>query len=50
MSYRQLIKHPKHQNIWKKSFANKLVKLSQGEGGLVELIDTMFFIAQDQVP
>ena len=48
-NYRQLSKNPKHKKIWKQSFFNELVRLSQGGGGLVDGTYIMFFIAQDQV-
>ena len=50
LNYCQLSKHLKHQKIWKKSFANEIGILAQGAGGKLEGTDTMFFIAQDQVP
>ena len=37
LNYRQLSKHPKHQNIWNRSFANKIGRISQGAGGRVEV-------------
>ena len=49
-NYRQLGKNPKHQKLWKQSFANEFGRLSQEEGGSVEGTDTLFFIAQNQVP
>ena len=50
LNYLQMIKHPKHQIIWKQSFANELGRFYQGEEVRVEVTETMFFIAQDHVP
>ena len=50
LNYCQLSKHPKHQKIWKQSFANELGRLAHGAGGRMEGTYTMFFIAQYQVP
>ena len=44
LNYFQLSKHPKHQKVYNKSFANKLGRLDNGVRGQVEEIDTMFFI------
>ena len=49
-NYRQLSQYPKHQKIWKQSFANKIERLSQGSGGCMEGTYTMFLIAKYQVP
>ena len=49
MNHFQLSKHPKHQKIWKQYFVSKLGRLSQGEGGCMEVTDTMFFVAHYQV-
>ena len=49
-NYLQLSKYPKHHKIWKKYFTKKLGRLTQGSGGCVEEADTMFLIAQYQVP
>jgi hypothetical protein len=32
MEYRQLIKHDKYREVWKRSFANELGRLAQGGG------------------
>ena len=50
LNYHQISKNTKHQKIWKQSFANKLGRLSQGTGGQIEVTNTMFFIAHDQMP
>ena len=49
MNHIQLSKNPKHQKIWKQSFANNIGRLYQGSGGRVEGTYTTFFIAKYQV-
>ncbi len=48
LNYRQLIKEPKHKEIWSTSAANKFV--AQGVGGRIKGTNTIFFIRKDQVP
>jgi hypothetical protein len=50
LNYRQLIKEPKHKEIWSTSAANKFKCLVQGVGGRVKGTNTIFFICKDQVP
>ncbi len=50
LNYRQLIKKPKHNEIWSTSAANKFGRLTQGVGGGVKGTNTIFFICKDQVP
>jgi hypothetical protein len=49
LNYRQLIRDPKHKEIWSTSAAN-VGRLSQGVGGRVKGTNTIFFICKDQVP
>jgi hypothetical protein len=50
LNYRQLIREPKHNEIWSTSAANKFGRLAQGVGGRVKGTNTIFFIFKDQVP
>jgi hypothetical protein len=49
LNYRQLIRDPKHKEIWSTSAANKFGCLAQGVGGRVKGTNTIFFICKDQV-
>ncbi len=50
LNYRQLIRDPKHQQIWNTSAANECGWLAQGVGGRVKVTNTIFFIPKDKVP
>jgi hypothetical protein len=50
LNYRQLIRDPKHKEIWFTSATNKFGHLAQGVGGRVKGTNTIFFILKDQVP
>ncbi len=50
LNYRQLIRDPKHKEIWSTSATNKFGCLAQGVGGRVKGTNTIFFICKDQVP
>ena len=50
LNYRQLMRHPKHKEIWNKSSANEFGRLAQGVGGCAAATNTIFFIRHDQVP
>jgi hypothetical protein len=50
LNYRQLIREPKHKEIWSTSATNKCGCLAQGVGGRVKGTSTIFFICKDQVP
>ncbi len=43
LNYRQLIRDPKHKEIWSTSAANKLGRLAQGVGERVNGTNTIFF-------
>ncbi len=50
LNYRQLIREPKHKEVWSTSAANEFGHLAQGVGGRVKGTNTIFFIHKDQVP
>ena len=50
MEYRHLIKSPKHQAAWTRSFANEIGRLAQGIGNREKGTNTMFFIHKHQIP
>ncbi len=50
LEYRQLLRHPKHKAIWKKSAADEFGRLAQGIGGRVEGTNTIEFIHKHEVP
>ena len=50
MEYRKLRKNPKYRNLYRKYYAKEKGQLSQGMPGLVEEINTMFFIDNKYVP
>ena len=49
LEYRQLIQHPKHQQVWSKSMSNELGRFTQGNGRVGET-NTMFFIPYEDIP
>jgi hypothetical protein len=49
MEYQHLIKSPKHEKAWKRSFANELGRLAQGIGGREKGTNTTYFTTHDQV-
>jgi hypothetical protein len=50
LKYRQLIRDPKHKEVWSKSAANEFGQLAQGVGGRVKGTDTIQFTRKEQVP
>jgi hypothetical protein len=50
LNYRQLIRDPKHKEIWSTSAANKFGRLAQGVASREKRTNTIFFIHKDQVP
>eukprot|EP00957_Ditylum_brightwellii_P141262 10762631-Ditylum_brightwellii.AAC.1 len=50
LEYQLLIKQDKYKEVWKKSFANEIGRLAQGERNEVKGTKTMFFIPYEQVP
>ncbi len=50
LEYRQLLRDPKHKEIWTKAGANELGRLAQGVGGRIEGTNTIFFIHKHEIP
>jgi hypothetical protein len=50
LEYRQLLKRPKYRDIWSKAFGKEIGRLAQGQKGIVEGTDCIFFIPSDDVP
>ncbi len=50
MEYRHLVKSPRHQKAWIRSFSNEIGRLAQGIGGREKGTNTIFFKAYDQIP
>ena len=50
LEYRQLVKNPKYRDTWSKAFGKEIGRLAQGQKGVVEGTNTMFFIPFDQIP
>ena len=44
LNYCQLMRHPKYENVWSTSVANKFGRLVQGVGGQIKGTNTIFFI------
>ena len=50
LEYRQLIKAPKHEMLWRGQHGKEIGRLAQGLEGVVEGTETMKFIRRDDVP
>lgn len=50
LEYWQLIKRPKFRDVWSKAFGKEIGRLAQGQKGIVEGTDAIFFKAMDEVP
>jgi hypothetical protein len=53
LNYRQLLRDPKHKDLWATSAANEFSGLAQGVGTRIkpeDATDTIKFIAKDKVP
>ncbi|KAL7483042.1 hypothetical protein ACHAW6_008693 [Cyclotella cf. meneghiniana] len=50
LEYRQLLRHPKHKEIWTRSAADEFGRLAQGIGGRVEGTNTVEFIHKHEIP
>ena len=50
LKYQKLISHPKYQETWLHSLANKFGRFAQGVGGQIKGTDTTFFIHKTQIP
>jgi hypothetical protein len=49
LKYQQLLRHPKHKEVWNRSAADKFGRLAQGIGGRVKGTDTVRFIHNNEV-
>ena len=50
MDYMHLTKDKQHKKVWKHSFENELVRLSQGVGKIFKGTDTIFFVDYNNIP
>ena len=50
IQYRQVMKCPKYQNIYAKSYSKELGQLAQGIPGVINGTNTIFFINKTDVP
>jgi hypothetical protein len=53
LNYQQLLRDPKHKELWEKLSANKVGQLAQGVGTRItkeEAMNTINFIPKDHVP
>lgn len=49
LEYRHLIKWPKYQDTWSKTFGKEIGRLAQGQKGIVEGTNSIFFIPYKEV-
>jgi hypothetical protein len=50
LEYRQLIRHPEHQELWGAQHGKEIGRLAQGLPGIVEGTDTIEFITRKDIP
>lgn len=50
LEYRHLIKRPEYRDVWSKAFGKEIGRLAQGQKGIVEGTNALFFIPMDKVP
>lgn len=50
LEYRHLIKRPKYRDTWSKAFGKEIGRLAQGQKGVVEGTNALFFIPKSEVP
>jgi hypothetical protein len=50
LEYRHLVKNPKYRETWSKAFGKEIGRLAQGQKGIVEGTDALFFIPKSEVP
>jgi hypothetical protein len=50
LEYRHLMKIPKYRDTWSKAFGKEIGRLAQGQKGVVEGTNSIFFIPYDAVP
>ena len=50
MEYRHLIGNPKYRDIWSHGYGNELGRIAQGLKVRVEVTNTVFFVAKEDLP
>jgi hypothetical protein len=50
LEYRHLVKNPRYRDTWSKAFGKEIGRLAQGQKGVVDGTDTLFFIPFSDVP
>eukprot|EP00956_Cyclotella_meneghiniana_P036712 scaffold129408_cov92-Cyclotella_meneghiniana.AAC.1 len=50
LEYRHLVKRPKYRDTWSKAFGKEIGRLAQGQKGVVEGTNALFFIPRSEVP
>jgi hypothetical protein len=50
LEYRHLVKIPKYRAVWSKAFGKEIGRLAQGQKGVVDGTNALFFIPQSEVP
>jgi hypothetical protein len=50
LEYRHLLKNPKYRETWSKALGKEIGRLAQGQKGIVEGTDALFFIPKSEVP
>ena len=50
LEYCQLLRDPKHKEIWTKAGANKFGSLAQGVGGRIDGTNTIYFVHKHEIP
>ena len=50
LEYRHLVKSPKYRDTWSKAFGKEIGRLAQGQEGVTEGTNALFFIPYEQVP
>ena len=50
MEYRHLLKNPKYREVWSKAFGKEIGRLAQGQKGVVEGTNALFFIKYEDIP
>ncbi len=49
LEYRQLLRDPKHKEIWTKAGANEFSRLAQGVSGCIDGTNTIFFVHKNKI-
>ena len=50
LEYHQLLRDPKHKEIWTKAGANEFGRIAQGVGGRIDGTNTIFFVHKHEIP